>query len=247
MSDDRTAAMARSFGQAADVYERSRPTYPDAAVDLLLPDGARTVLDLGAGTGKLTQSLVARGLDTVAVEPDAKMRATLAARLPTVRALDGRAEAIPLPDGSVDVVTVGQAWHWVDEAVALPEVARVLRPGGTLALVWNLRDERVPWVHRLSDAIGQSDAERLIEGVLEIGPPFGPTERFVVPWDRPMDGDGLLELVRSRSYVITATPAEREAILDGVRALIADDPDIGGGATFALPYRTNVFRARRPG
>ena len=142
--------------------------------------GVRTVLDLGAGTGKFTRSLVARGLDVIAVEPDDVMRATLADALPSVRTVKGTAEAIPLPDASVDVITAAQAWHWVDQARALPEAARVLRPGGSLALVWNIRDESVPWVERLSEIMGGSEAERFMQQEITIGAPFGATERFEV-------------------------------------------------------------------
>jgi SAM-dependent methyltransferase len=235
------AMRARSFGAAADVYERARPEYPGAAVDWLLPAGARTVLDLAAGTGKLTRALVARGLDVVAVEPDAEMRATLAAALPAVRALEGTAEVIPLPDASVDAITVAQAWHWVDPERAVAEAARVLRPGGTLGLIWNRRDERVDWVERLGAVMGSSDAEVIELDGIEIGPPFGPTATFVTDWARPMDVDLLVEMAASRSYVITATPQRRSEVLAGVRDLIAAEPELG--AEFDFPYRTYCFKA----
>jgi SAM-dependent methyltransferase len=235
------AERARSFGAVADSYERARPSYPDAAVDWLVPAGARTVLDLGAGTGKLTRALVARGLEVVAVEPLAEMRASLAASLPAVRALEGTAEAIPLPDDSVDAITVAQAWHWVDPARATAEAARVLRPGGTLGLIWNRRDERVGWVARLGDVMGSGDAELIEMEGIEIGPPFGPTENFVTDWERPMDINLLVEMAASRSYVITATPRRRAQILDGIRKLVAADPHLG--TEFDFPYRTYCFRA----
>jgi SAM-dependent methyltransferase len=244
--DEAKAERAASFGQAADVYERSRPDYPAAAVDWLLPEGAGKVLDLGAGTGKLTRSLLERGLDVIAVEPAEEMRATLAAALPEARALAGTAEAIPLPDSSVDAITVAQAWHWVDPAVALPEAARVLRPGGTLGLIWNRRDERVPWVTRLSEAMGSSDAELILMEEVEIGPPFGPTETFETDWGRPMDLGLLLDMIRSRSYFITADAERQAKLLDGTRALVESDPDLEAGTTFVLPYRTHCFRAAAP-
>jgi SAM-dependent methyltransferase len=235
------AVRARSFGAAADLYERARPGYPDAAIDWLLPEGARTVLDLGAGTGKLTRSLAARGLDVVAVEPIAAMRASLAAALPEVRALEGTAEAIPLEDDSVDAITIAQAWHWVDPERATAEAARVLRPGGTLGLIWNRRDERVDWVARLGEVMGSGDAELITMAGIEIGPPFGATETFVTDWERPMDVELLVEMAASRSYVITATARRRKEILDGVRRVVESDPHLG--TEFDFPYRTYCFRA----
>lgn len=246
MNPGRNPEHARSFGAAAGEYERSRPSYPEAAVDWLVPEGARDVLDLGAGTGKLTRLLAARGLATTAVEPLAEMRAVLAAALPEVRALEGSAEEIPLPDVSVDAVLVAQAWHWVDEERALPEVARVLRPGGTLGLVWNLRDEGHEWVRRLTEVMHKSGAELALEGEVTIGPPFGPTEKLDVRWSRPMDLELLLEMVRSRSYVITAPEPERESVLAGVRELVESEPALAGGDGFELPYVTHCFRARLP-
>ena len=158
------AVRAGSFDSAAGLYERGRPPYPPAALDWLLPPGARRVLDLGAGTGKLTRQLVARGLDVVAVEPLDGMRAELARAVPGARVLAGSAERIPLADGAVDAVLAAQAWHWVDPARAVPEVARVLAPGGTLGLVWNERDERESWVAELGRIIGETRPRRRRRG-----------------------------------------------------------------------------------
>src|SRR6201986_3186482 len=155
MTDDSSSfeGHATSFGAPPAAYERGRPPYPPEALDWLLPPGARRVLDLGAGTGKLTRELAGRGLDVVAVEPLGGMRAELSRVLPDTPVLEGSAEHIPLPDGSVDAVLAAQAWHWVTPERAAPEVARVLRPGGTLGLVWNERDEEVPWVAELSQIV----------------------------------------------------------------------------------------------
>jgi ubiquinone/menaquinone biosynthesis C-methylase UbiE len=236
------AVRARSFGAAADAYERARPSYPDDAVDWLLPEGAHTVLDLGAGTGKLTRAQVARGLDVIAVEPIDEMRATLEATLPEVHALKGTAEDIPLPDQSVDVITVAQAWHWVDVERATAEAARVLKPGGTLGLIWNRRDERVPWVQRLSQVMGSGEAEIIELDSITIAPPFGPTASFTTTWSRPMTTDLLVEMAASRSYIITATFRRRREILEDIRELVAQEPTLGPG--FDFPYRTYCFRAQ---
>ena len=146
-----------SFGAEAAAYERGRPSYPPEAIDWLLPTNARDVLDLGAGTGKLTTRLVERGLDVVAVDPIPEMLELLTDSLPDTPALLGTAEDIPLPDDSVDAVLVAQAWHWFDPERAIKEVARVLRPGGRLGLVWNTRDERMGWVKDLGRIIGHED------------------------------------------------------------------------------------------
>jgi ubiquinone/menaquinone biosynthesis C-methylase UbiE len=235
------AVRARSFGAAADAYERARPSYPDEAVDWLLPEGAEKVLDLGAGTGKLTRAQVARGLDVTAVEPLDEMRATIEWTLPEVHALKGTAENIPLPDRSMDAITVAQAWHWVDVELATAEAARVLKPNGTLGLIWNRRDERVPWVARLSQAMGSSDADLIDMDTITIPPPFGPTTTFTTDWSRPMTTDLLVEMAASRSYVITATPKRRHQILTAVRALVEAEPTLS--EEFEIPYRTYCFRA----
>ncbi len=243
MDENRTPAQANSFGLAVDEYERSRPGYPQAAIEWLVPEEAHTVLDLAAGTGKLTRSLVARGLDVVAVEPDDEMRTRLAAVIPSVRALKGTAEHIPLPDASVDAVTVAQAWHWVDEALAVPEIARVLRPGGTLGLVWNVRDERVDWVHKLGDIIQNHAVDRALAELRGIGEPFGPLEAFETDWAQTVTPESLITLVESRSYMITATDDHRRATLDAVRRLMGTNPALAGRDRFELPYRTYCFRA----
>ena len=238
---------AASFGAAAGVYERSRPAYPDEAVDWLLPPGARHVLDVGAGTGKLTRSLAARGLAVTAVEPSDGMRAELARVLPGVTVLAGSAENIPAAAGTADAVLLAQAWHWVQPARAVPEIARVLAPGGRLGLVWNIRDERVDWVAELTRIIHTDSYTDNGSEAPVVGPPFGPAERFDVEWSMPVTADRLADLVASRSYIITIDPAERDERLRRVRELVATHPDIGGAAEFPLPYVTRCSRATLPG
>lgn len=241
----RRQEQATSFGAAAAAYERGRPPYPAEAIDWLLPRGAARVLDLGAGTGKLTRQLAQRGLDVVAVEPLAGMRAQLAQAVPGVPVHPGSAEDIPLPDGSVDAVLVAQAWHWVDPARAVPEVARVLVPRGQLGLAWNMRDDRADWVAQLSQILhdpGEGDGSR--GGAVAIGPPFGPVQHRTVEWTHRLTRDQLLDMVSSRSYVITMPAAQRTEVLAAVRRLAGTHPDLAGRAELELPYRTECFRAQ---
>lgn len=236
--------LANSFGQAVEQYDAARPDYPQGTAEWLAPIDAGTVVDLGAGTGKFTRALVQRGLTVIAVEPDITMLQKLVANLPTVRAIPGTAEAIPLPDASVDAVVAAQAWHWVDASRAVPEVARVLKPGGTLGLVWNIRDETVDWVHQLSLVMGLSRAEETMRTPIEIGAPFGETEERTQAWTRDFTLDELLALVASRSAVITADEATRQRIFAGVRDLVASHPELSGKPTIPMPYVTRSFRAR---
>jgi SAM-dependent methyltransferase len=230
---------AKSFGTAAGSYERGRPPYPEVALDWLLPAGRPRVLDLGAGTGKLTRQIAARGLEVTAVDPSEGMLGEFGKVLPGVRALVGSAEAIPVPDGAVDAVLVAQAWHWVDPARAVPEVARVLSPGGRLGLIWNLRDEREDWVRRLGQII--KSAEHI--GEPRLAPPFGPAETRQFEWRHRLGPDELLDMVASRSYVIMLPPDERAAVLAQVRQLMVTHPALVGRTDFDLPYVTECTRA----
>ena len=219
------------------------PSIPIEAVGWLLPDGPKTVADVGAGTGKLTAILQAAGHDVVAIDPDQQMLDALSARHPGIPTQIGTGESLPLADASVDVVTFGQAWHWVDPVAASLEVARVLRPGGTLGLLWNLRDESVEWVHELSEIMQPSTAEAMIaDGGVVVTEPFGAAEAATFDWTTTFDADGLVDLAASRSYVITETPERRAEILTGVRDLA--DRVAGPDGRVTMPYRTEVFRYR---
>lgn len=240
------AAQAASFDDAADVYERARPGYPPDAVDWLLASTPEEVLDLGAGTGKLTRALVERVAVVHAVDPSPNMLAELRRSVPSARTAVGTAEQIPLPDASVDAVVAAQAWHWVDPERAVPEVRRVLRPGGVLGLIWNVRDESVPWVAELGSIITQSAAERFVEQRDGVPAQLGQVEHRTSTWERPFDRQGLLDLVRSRSYIITAAPAKREAILERVNTLLDTHPDLTDPTAWRMPYRTEAFRITLP-
>ncbi len=242
--------LARAFGAEAGIYEASRPEYPGAAVGWALePINAAfsEIVDVGAGTGKLTRVLVATGAEVIAVEPDADMAAELMSVVPGVETYLGSGEALPLADGSADAITYGQAWHWVDPERAAAEAARVLRPGGVLALLWNVRDERMDWVARFGAILGMSSAERFLGGLddLVLPAPFGVLEEQRFEWSVPMTAAGLLDLARSRSYVITASPEDRARIEQGVAELTAS-LGLAGDAVVELPYVTRVFRAVRP-
>ncbi|GGM11187.1 class I SAM-dependent methyltransferase [Nakamurella endophytica] len=248
MTDARHHVHATSFGAAAQEYERGRPGYPEQAVRWVLPEAPRRVLDLGAGTGKLTRTLVdvsAAGpaFDVVAVDPLPGMREGFAAALPDVRILAGSGEAIPLPDDSVDAVLAGQAWHWVDPERAVPEVARILRPGGRLGLLWNVRDETSDWVAALGGILQDVGGHVTDDGGdPPVGPPFGSPELLEVPWVQRLDRAGVLDLVRSRSYFIVAREAEQRRVLAEVERLLDSHPDLAGRDTVDLPYVTQSWR-----
>jgi SAM-dependent methyltransferase len=243
--EERLAARSKSFGAAASIYERSRPSYPDASVDWLLPDGHPQVVDLGAGTGKLTRLIAERGVEVTAVEPSDGMRAQLERAVPGVPALAGSAEQIPLADHSVDAVLVAQAWHWVDLARASAEVIRVLRPGGRLGLIWNHRDERVDWVNELMLATQHEvGAHNGIDpSNPEFGPGFGQIEYLVTEWQVPMTPESLLDSIASRSHVIVASAAERDEVAGRVQHLLDTHPQLAGRDEFEMPYVTYASRA----
>ena len=249
MTDARIDPMAEAFGAAAADYERARPSYPVQAIETLKSEAGigpgKRVCDLAAGTGKLTRLLVATGAELVAIEPVPGMRAQLAEVLPDIDVLDGTAESIPLADASVDTVTVAQAVHWFKFEPALEEIRRVLAPGGSLAILFNQRDERVPWVKTWNDVIEwhgrriayyqNTDWTTLLadNGFVDVG--YRSSE-----WNQPLTRELLAARVRSVSYIADAPPAEQQDYVDRVLALVAGFED-----TFPLPYVTHVWFARR--
>jgi SAM-dependent methyltransferase len=243
---------ARSFGAVADRYARARPGYPVQAVEWLLEAApGRDVLDLAAGTGKLTQVLVEAGAAVVAVEPDEGMRTALATAVPGVEALAGTAESIPLPDGSADAVLVAQAFHWFDVEPACDEIARVLRPGGVLGLLWNLRDGSVPWVADLdrildwpADVVARAGDLSFEE--IERHPAFAAGDRRVFPNPVPFTPSRLVDWAASTSRVATRPQDERQAVLEGVADLARTHADLRDRHVFAMPYTTVAIRFCRP-
>jgi len=250
------AEAGSSFGAAAAQYVEHRPGYARAAVQwaLELAVGSRA-LDLGAGTGKLTQTLMELGADVVAVEPDAAMLAELHRIVPSVRALAGAAEAIPLPDASVDAVVVGNALHWFDMDVAGPEIARVLSPGGVLAGLWNLIDDRVDWVDGLARVGGMAAAGswdtpaawRIAVSTMlpssDAGQ-FGDPELAEFPHSQLRTAETLAGTLATRSAILSMGPDDREAQLGEIRTYLASRPETAVG-TFALPMITGVARVQR--
>jgi SAM-dependent methyltransferase len=232
---------ARGFAQAAEAYELGRPGYPAAALEPLRLEPDLDVLDLAAGTGKLTRELVASGASVIAVEPVAEMRAALP---DSARALDGTAEKIPLADASVDVVTVAQAFHWFDGDAALAEIHRVLRPGGRLALLWNRRVEdaeinvaieELLAPYRSGTPTHSGDAWRTAFDRTSL---FGPLEEHVFPSEQVLDEDGLAARICSISFIACLPELERVRVLVRARQLVSAGP-------VTIPYRTQVLVCER--
>ncbi|MEA2479269.1 MAG: hypothetical protein QOJ07_1191 [Thermoleophilaceae bacterium] len=246
---------AVGFGRAADVYERGRAGFPAEVVDAILRESeageGRTLLELGAGTGKLTRALTGHGARVIALEPVAGMRAVLTVRAPEAEPLDAVAEAIPLADASVDAVIAAQAYHWFDPVTATAEVARVLRPGGLVALVWNRRDESAAWMRELTALIDAhaGDAPRYRNGEWRRGfdgnTAFTPFEERSWPHRGEQGRAVVLERVASISFVAAMDDEPRAHLLAEVSELLENHPEIRGRSDVAIPYVTELFTARR--
>jgi ubiquinone/menaquinone biosynthesis C-methylase UbiE len=252
MNDESHSRRARSFGSVAEVYREARPGYPPAAVEWALEHApGRDVLDLAAGTGKLTEMIAATGARVIAVEPLEGMRRELAATVPDATLLPGTAEQIPLADGAVDAVLVGQAFHWFDQPRALDEMARVLRPGGVVGLIWNLRDESEEWAQRMTELLDSADV--VSSGVDREAEALAAHERFGAvehsSWPNPVvfDRERLRAWARSTSIIATMEPAQAGAVVDALVDLADQHPQLRHRETFEMPYVTFALRARRTG
>jgi SAM-dependent methyltransferase len=239
------------FGRAAEVYDRGRPDYPASAVEHLLRvlkiTAQSRVVDLGAGTGKFTTCLAATGAQVVAVEPVASMRERLAVRLPHVQIVDGTAEAIPLPSRSVDAVVAAQAFHWFDAKRAVAEISRILKPGGGLGLIWNVRDESVLWVRELTTLIdpheGTVPRYRTLEwmSAFQNGDLLTPLQSREFPHVQHLTPTALLDRVASISFIAAMSEAARAQVLDQVRDLLQTEPTLRGREQFEMPYQTHTY------
>lgn len=241
-TDDTTpASPATSFGIAVDAYDRGRPGYPREAAQWLTGDQPLSVLELGAGTGKLTEHLVALGHDVHATDPDPRMLERLAERIPELRVSQTGAEEIPAADASFDLVVAADSYEWFDHEVALPEIARVLKRGGTLALVRNVRDERIPWVRRLGNLIGHHAIGAGVDDALDDSPYFGPVEERSFKQWQVIDRSSVQDLVRSLPDIATL---ERTGQESRIREVLSFYDDFGRGMDgMQLPYVTECFRA----
>lgn len=233
------ATRAATFRQTGADYHRLRPRYAEAAVDWMVPGGPRRVLDLGAGTGILTDALVARGIDVVAVDPSESMLAVLRENHPDVTALVGTAERIPLDDATVDAVVVGQAWHWMDPASASAEIGRVLRPGGTLAMAWNTEKGDAEWWREI-DAVQPTARGRALADERPPEAPFGPVESEVFDWTRTAALAEFIEQRTTHSAWLVADEDERAERLRRWEALAERLPRV-----VEVAYETEVWRTRR--
>jgi len=238
MSEQKPAP-ERSFGPVADAYDRARPSYPDEAVAWLTGNGRSMVLELGAGTGKLTEVLASFGHEVLAVDPLPEMLTVLGRRVAALRVV-ATAEHLPVRSRSVDVVVCGQSFHWFDHDLAMAEIARVLRPGGHIALAWNTYDEGIPWVKRLKKLISPAVHAEQVNPLME-SPYFGFVDSKQFRFWQPHTAATLADLTRSVSHVATMSESERTSTLAKVDALYAE---YGRGHDgMQVPYITRCYRA----
>jgi len=260
LQPEEKAKRAGSFGVVASHYERYRPGPPVEAVDWIVPARVGRVVDLGAGTGALTRLLLNRADEVVAVEPDDRMRAVLTEQNPWVRALKGHGESIPLPDGCADVVVASSSWHWMDPAATLPEVQRVLVPGGILGVLWSGPDPEGPFLVHAQALLaqqppsGDGDMAGLIMGdanrpmsSLEIPPnaPFPQPEHDVFRWNVALNADDLIGLLGTLSWIITMEDQTRLRVFAEARRLLKEYLGVEGDVTVDVAFRSDAWKSRR--
>ena len=247
--------VSKGFAPTTDLYERIRPEYPALAIDILVRQlritPGRVVVDVGAGTGKLTRALVPSGATLIAVEPLAQMRERLAAEVPRAVPFAGTAEHMALRDASAHAIVAAQAFHWFDGEKALAEFHRVLAPAGRLGLVWNVRDRRTPWVAAFDALVDAVDPERpdhqtgKWRAIFERTTLFGPLEQEDVAFAQTLATAEIVDRAATVSSIAALPQAEREKVLDGFRVLASTHPDVRGHATVELPYLTKIYWTER--
>ncbi|MCI4364778.1 MAG: class I SAM-dependent methyltransferase [Thermoplasmata archaeon] len=251
--------LARTFDRSAALYERGRPGYPRSALRFIASNlgvgRGSVVVDLAAGTGKFTREIVRTGAAVVAIEPMAGMRREFRRRVPDVPIVEGTAEKIPLPSGSVDAVVVAQAFHWFRGRLALREIARVLRPGGLLVLVWNTRDDRYRWSRELTAIIEGAGGPRIYAAAhggdtlwrrpfRRGASPFTGLKKRTFPHVQDAPPGTFLARALSVSLVAAQPPSVRRRVAREVRTLLATDPQTRGRELIRLTYRTELFWCR---
>jgi SAM-dependent methyltransferase len=237
---------ARSFGLVAAEYQRGRPGYPPEALTWLLGPEPLEVLDLGAGTGKLTQALLEAGHRVVALEPLAEMRSVLEATAPAARTIDGTAEQVPLPARSVDAVVAGAAFHWFDQAAALAEVARVLGAPGVFGLLGNRFDTSLDWARHLRRLTGSPAIKRPGHwpSPEQLGERFAEVEDRAFAHEQSVNLAGMRDYLTSTSRVAVMAAREREELLAGLDAFWEEEPELRGREQATLRWRTSARRCR---
>ena len=266
-TDNSEALRSGSFGAVASAYERFRPGPPAIAIDWMLPSGALVVVDLAAGTGAMTRDLVGRVGSVIAIEPDDRMRAVLAENLPAVDARKGTGESMPLADSSVDAVLAASSWHWMDADRALREVARVLRPGGVLGVVWAGPDPDGPFLLQAQSLLSEMssnrdanvdsfagadlgadvlDVENRVETVLAIpdDTPFTQPEHQTWTWDVALTADDLIGLLGTFSWIITMPDDRRAFVISEARRILRDGLGVSGDVKVDVQYRCEAWRTR---
>jgi SAM-dependent methyltransferase len=257
LTAEEKAQRSGSFGSVAADYERYRPGPPIVAVDWMLPNNVDGVIDLGAGTGALTRLLVGRAQHVMAVEPDGRMRAVLIEQVPDARAIEGRGDAMPLPDNCADAVLASSSWHWMDVVPTLREIARVLRPGGTLGAVWTGPDPEGPFMEQARQLLGagpnsntelgaaMGEEDRPFAGlVIPDGSDFGEPEYEAFRWEVPLTADDLVGLLGTFSWIIMMDDERRERVYGEVRRLLREVLGVEGDVTVDVTWRADTYRTR---
>ncbi|WP_449373440.1 class I SAM-dependent methyltransferase [Arthrobacter psychrolactophilus] len=244
---ERRKHMAAAFLEGGDHYQSARPSYPEESLAWLVDASALSIhdaLDVGAGTGKYTQLLAQHDWSITAVDPSADMLAQLSADLPQASTMVGTAEHLELEDSSMDLAVVAQAWHWCDPLAASTEIARVLRPGGTLGLIWNQLDVGIPWVHRLARIMHAGDVHKP-DFRPAIGPEFTLAEPLDTAWSQAMTPADIMELAKSRSYYLKATESVREKVMANLSWYLLEHLGYAAGQEVQLPYLTQTWLAAK--